>query len=306
MRLAVSAVSRRRTTCAFTLIETMVSLLIMGFLMLGSMDMYINSLRMASRSTAEVFASQDAAVAMRNIEDQVRESLWLALPNTGDAADTNGELFFTEELANIPSLSGYTTTNFMSTASSGGYTADTGLFLAYPSYNDVPLFSTTSNGNRNGQSYGIAVPYHMYTRIGANNGGVLIYRSDSNGTPDPTAGQYLWEVSTGANPAINRSLISSVDTTTWDAVQFERPINGTTAYDWEVEIKVTSGYYSAINGQQTNESTNGTSTTQLVGRCVAMRDHAPGNDVHKPNYPSGTPAGNKYQATSGSAPGGAG
>jgi len=294
--------SSRRRIRAFTLVETMISLVIMGFLMIGAMDMYINALRMASRSTAEVFASQDAAVAMRNVEDQVRESLWLSLPDDTQT-DTNGKSYFTEQISGataiFPSLSGTSTSNFISTDPTHTYTADSAMFLAAPALNNAPTFVTSLSGNLNG-SLLAHDPYNMYNRIGGFSGGVMVYRANSNGTPNPTGGTCLWELSSGANPTTNRALVTSLDPNSWNAVQFDRPLNGTTAFDWEVEIKITSSYYSAINGVQTNEATNGTSTTQLVGRCVAMRDHAPGSDSHKPNAGTTSTGGNRYQATTGS------
>ena len=42
-----------------------------------------------------------------------------------------------------------------------------------------------------------------------------------------------------------------------------------------LEVKITSGYYSPINGTQTSEEGNGASTSQMTGKCVFMRDHLP-------------------------------
>jgi type II secretory pathway pseudopilin PulG len=308
--------TRRKYAAAFTLLEAMISLGIMSVLMLASMDIFVNSLRMTSRSSAEVFASQDAAVAMRRVQDQVRESLWLALPDSNDAYDTSGHLYFNDELASFPSLSNYLLSPqqyFMATDSTKTYTADTALFLATPTVDNAPTFNTSSQNGVTPSN--LTIPYSLYDRTQPNNGGILYYRADANGTPDPVAGTCFWELSSGANPTTNKALISSVDTKTWNAVQFERPVlGGNTPAQYEVEVKITSGYYSAINQQQTNESTGGGSTTQLVGRCVSMRDHETGTGTgvvgtHYPN-PLGANAatvenGNKYQSTT-DAPGQAG
>ena len=42
---------------------------------------------------------------------------------------------------------------------------------------------------------------------------------------------------------------------------------------YQAEVKIISGYYSPINGTQTNEEGNGSNSSQLTGKCVYMRDH---------------------------------
>ena len=39
-------------------------------------------------------------------------------------------------------------------------------------------------------------------------------------------------------------------------------------------MKIVSSYYSQVGGQQTNEQTNGSNTSQLSGKCVLMRDYS--------------------------------
>ena len=86
----------------------------------------------------------------------------------------------------------------------------------------------------------------------------------------PPAGRH---VQSGAAPADRLCKTLSLSP---NAVQFVRPTYAGVPEPNQVEIKIISGYYSPINGQQTNEEGNGASSSQFVGKCVYMRDHQPG------------------------------
>ncbi len=286
----------------FTLVEAMVALGIMMVLMLGTMDLFIGSLRLASRSTAEVFASQDAARSLRHIIDDTREALWFALPDANDANDlsNSGTLYFTEELATVTGMSSYTTANFISHDSTSSNFCDTGMFIAFPAADSSEGVILTSSAT---QSLSTASnKYNLYNRTSPFGSYLFLYRANSNGTPNALTGTCLWEVGTDNGATVNQAIITSVNSS-WDAIQFLRPWNttnntGTPNIPYEAEIKITSGYFSIINGVQTNESTGGAdkNTTQLVGKCIAMRNFEL-TSVHIPKNVSATSIGNRFKAS---------
>ena len=57
-------------------------------------------------------------------------------------------------------------------------------------------------------------------------------------------------------------------------MQFIRPLLGASPAPYQVQIKIISGYYSAINGTQTNEAGDGSQVSQLSGKCALMRNYS--------------------------------
>ena len=251
-----------RRNAGFTLVEAMISMLIMSLLLTGTIELFIASARTTVKTQAEANATIDAARAMHNLIEYAREAHWMALP-TEDLPGT-----FTPMFTGIP---GYTAASYYQTTD-GTSTIDTGLLLTFPGYKSgaSPVTVNLSSGTvaLNGASNA-----EVYDRS-QDGPQVLVYRSDTNGVPDPSAGTCLWEYSLSDGGATyNQAIIKSVASAA-NAVQFVRPTD--TSNDplpFQIEMKIVSGYYSLEVGQQTNEQSNGEHTSQLTGMCVLMRDH---------------------------------
>ena len=237
------------------------------------------------RTQAQIYATNDAANSIQKVIAQLREAQLFALPvsaQTGQAetgwimlAGTNQAQFNTTynteqintaiELTAPPAL----------TASANGYTQA----------------GVTQIQIQNASAGTISIPSQPYQADGGSTSGVLIYRGDPNGTPDPDptgsavagAGTYLWQYTIPANGTLtldiadpnpllrNPVVLCKSVATAPNAVQFVRPVYQGVAEDWQVEVKIISGYYSPINGTETIEGGSGVS--QLSGKCVYMRDH---------------------------------
>jgi prepilin-type N-terminal cleavage/methylation domain-containing protein len=268
----------------FTLMEVMVAMPLALLLLVGAFSLFLGATQMASKTSAQITTAQDAANSVQHVIELVREAQWFCLP--GDSAvetNANGTNGGSLALGFVPqtgaSANGYETTL------ASGETIYTGVEITVPTYlqptdvgytgssysaitvlnksgSDIALNSTTLPYNRDAYPIGMTV--------------LLIYRGDSNMTPDPTAGGYLWEGDIAANGTLTNAwaMCKTVATGAQDAVQFVRPYENGEALPYQMEVKITSGTYSAINNQQTDEEGNGTYTSQLVGKCVLMRDHA--------------------------------
>ncbi len=268
------AASARRTQ-GFTLVEVMVTLPLVALLMIGSFNLFLMSLRLGTKTAAQLVATQDAANAIQQVVEVGREAYTISLlgngltPPAGDpypdsafAATLNGQTINTGIYVTMPAA--LAPTDVPDSYKNTSWTYITvrnaqGSSLP-PSSQNAPLPSSPYN-------FSSPTPAELATQAR-----FLIYRADSGGTPDPTAGGYLWEqplpVSVGT-PGF--ALCRTVATGTPNAVQFVQPV-GTAN---QIEVKVVSGVYSAVNGVQTDEEGNGTYTSQLDGKCILMRDHIP-------------------------------
>ena len=267
----------------FTLVEVMVALPLATLLLLGTVCLYIMALQLGSKTSAELATTQDAANAIQQVVEMTREAQAFTLPNetgftmpTGDSVNNfettlNGATVFTGvEVTMPPALK---TTDV-------GY-SDTSLkYITVKSATGTDLPATP-------QSAPLAFP--PYNCTGTATQQYIIYRADSGGTPDAAAGGFLWEQSLGStSPSVSTALCRTVATGASNSVQFVRPVDsGGSTLPYQMEIKIISGAYSAINGVQTDEEGNGTYTSKLVGKCVLMRDHsttvpAPTKGVNNP------------------------
>jgi prepilin-type N-terminal cleavage/methylation domain-containing protein len=284
------SIYKRKSERGFTLVEMMVSLGIMTVLFIGVMDLIVTSLRLESRTTAETDSAQNSLIAIKHISNVSREALWLSLPaQTTPSLPDNGQ--FDTGLANVANsgipnnptrFNSYTDSTFISTDPTDTYTCISGMYIAFPASD------TTDQVYNSSHTAIAAVPSgNLYNRLNTSSTFLLIYRSDSAGIPAPSNGSYLWEVGTDNGVSVNRAIIRDIDTSSWNAVEFDRPVNGTQYVNNEVDVKVTCGEYSIVNGVQSSDSTNGTNTTQLVGRCVSLRNYYLASP--NPYLPNGTP-----------------
>ena len=246
---------RRRRPGGFTLVEAMFGTVIASLLMLGTADLYMNAARTTLKVNAQTSASQDASNSVQQIIQATREAQSFSLPNETPAA---GGAF-------VPPP-GFPAGTLQTTL--GSETIYTALELVQP----ATLAATVQN------TAGANVAIAPLNRDGAMGSALLFYRADPNGTPDANAGTCLWEYGVQANSTVtlNQAICKSLDANAPNAMQFVRPYVGTPAQPqpYDVEVKIISSYYSLVNGQQTNEQTNGSDTSQLSGKCVLMRDHA--------------------------------
>lgn len=246
----LSRTIRRSRTCrGFTLTDTLVASVIMGLLLAGGINLYVSSLRIASRSNAQVSATDRAAIIAEQIADLSRESYSFALPT-----DSSGFV--------IP-VAGKTTSDFIT--ADGNAAA---LQLTFPVMASIAVVN--SAGATCTAAAGTNFPL-IYTKVAGNV--LTIYRSDNAGNPSKDTGQYLWEKGTLAdgtsvsNRFAKLGETAAVSASIADAATFVRATGSTTA----VEIQIIAGDYSIIgvNGQQDSSG----NVTQTVGKWALSRDH---------------------------------
>ncbi len=274
--------SRRcRRQRGFGLLETMIAMSLMSLLFLGAMNLILTSARSTVRAQAQVYSTAEAANAIQAVIGQLHEAADFSLPTSQTAGLPESNW---KGVSTVPMSSFSTTLN--------GETINTAIEIMTPpvltpASNDYTqpvqylnvLSTTTGNYWQAGQPGSpLAAQYDVRLNGGLGiNTMILIYRGDPDGTPDSVAGTYLWQYKLPtpggafslANP--RTALCKSVGTAP-NAVQFVRPSLAAN----QVEVKIISSNYSAINGQQTNEEGSGASSSALTGKCVYMRDHFTG------------------------------
>ncbi len=274
----------------FGLLESLICLSLISLMFLGALTLILSAGRGTVRTQSQVYASADAANSIQSVIGQLREASAFALPTS----DANG----TAETAWAP-VAG-TALNQFST-SLNGETVNTAIQIITP-----PTLNPADNGYTDPSATTLRVlsttgtvrtttPYNVASAGGLavpSSRVLLIYRGDPDGTPDadptgsanPKAGTYLWQYQLQNGIPFDpvqfppRALCKSVSTAP-NAVQFVRPYYAAnpTPEQTQMEIKIISSYYSPINGRQTSEQGDGTSSSQLSGKCVFMRDHYAGS-----------------------------
>jgi prepilin-type N-terminal cleavage/methylation domain-containing protein len=250
----------------FTLVEVMIALPLVALLLIGSFNLFLMSLRLGTKTSAQLVATQDAANAIQQVVEVGREANAISLLGSGN-----------------PTPTGYSNTNFSTTLN--GQTINTGIWVTMPSalapvdigYTNASLNYITVVNNQ-----GVAIPatqtapmsgapYNSVPTAGevSTETTFLIYRANKDGSANPGTGGYLWEQPISPS-GTGYALCRTIATGTPNAVQFFQP---TTVN--QIEVKIVSGVYSAVNGVQTDEEGNGTFTSQLDGKCILMRDHNP-------------------------------
>ncbi len=278
---------RRRASrqSGFTLLEMLLAVSLSSLLILGAMDLLIASSRATVRTQAQVYATGDAANSIQQVIALVREASAFTLPTSG--VQNTAEAGWNTPTGTTLGLFS-TTLNTVPINTAIEITAPPTLIPADNGYR--ANVKTIQVQNVAGANYWSITPYNTQ---GTGTAVTLIYRGDPDGTPDPDptgstvtgAGTYLWNYAVpldnsftldiaDPNPLLRNpvALCKSISTAP-DAVQFVRPVYNTQPVQNQVEVKIISGYYSPINGTQTNEEGNGASSSQLTGKCVYMRDH---------------------------------
>ena len=241
-------VRRSRVCRGFTLIDTLVASVIMGLLLAGGINLYVSTLRIASRSNAQVSATDRAAIIAEQIADLSRESYSFALPT-----DSSGFV--------IP-VAGKTASDFIT--EDGNAAA---LQLTFPVLASVTVVNSV--GTACTAASGTNFPL-IYTKSAGNV--LTIYRSDSAGNPSKDTGQYLWEKgtlsdgTTVANRFAKLGETATVSAALADAATFVRA----TGSNYAVEIQIIAGDYSIIgvNGQQDSSG----NVTQTIGKWALSRN----------------------------------
>ncbi len=268
--------SSRECSAGFTLIEALCSLTVLAVMMFGVMNLYVGALRLESRTQADAYTGEAGANGLRQIAESAREGLYYLLPQetlTGNAVS------FTTSLAKIGAsgnaantsnpasrFANYTAANFTNTNSSGAV-CYTGAFIAYPAVTTAINIVTST---------GVAPTTAVtpYDATGTSTTYVLFFRSDSSGNPLPATGTYLWETGTVNGQIVDKAVVKTIDTNAWNAVEFDRPVNpSTSTVIWsQIQVKIVTGAYSAQNGVNTNEATNGSNDDITVGKTILLRD----------------------------------
>lgn len=279
----------RRSRRGFTLLEMLIAISLMSLLFLGAMNLVIDASRTTVRTQAQIFATSDAANSIQTIISQpgfgIREAQGFCLP-TSQTAGVGEDGWVTP--------SGTTLEQFFSTTQNGNpvnsaveITASPSLKPSEVSYKGGIASIQVQRSDGTALSLdGTGRTSAPYSNLAAGTAVSLIYRGDPDGTPDPDptrsavkdAGTYLWQYALPADGSFNtalyppKALCKSVSAAS-NSVQFVRPTYANVAEPNQLEIKIISGYYSPINGTQTNEESNGDTSSQMVGKCVYMRDH---------------------------------
>ena len=282
--------SRRSASRGFSLMEVMVTLPLVALLFGGTITLFTEAQRMVQRTSVSVQASQDAATGMQYIVGTTRESIQFALPPDTANVNTNGMAFLPPDgNVNDYQINGNNTAVEVMLPAAAASVKTSGQ-PATPGFNVLDrngnLYSAPPNG------YDRTVPLlSSGTPLNPPPGDIIcIYRGDLYGNPSPSSGQFLWSLRCPAgtnlyNPSTyvlqkrcKLILTKHADgTAATDAVQF---IGRNTSHTdipasmpYELEFKIICGDQTSINGTQTNEATDGTSISTLVGKCALLRNH---------------------------------
>jgi len=254
----------------FTLVETMLAASLMSILFLCAMNLYIEALRSAAKSGAQISANATAANGLQHIKQDVREAYASILPSTIPAPNP---AFGTDLGHGYPPAQFQTT--YLDPATGTNRTINTGLKIVFPATKASHVFSTGGT---------VLAPQYDISAAGA---AVYIYRADfpanpgaaSPAVPDPAAGDCLWASGTENGVAINRCLARLSDSrsgaaaanTIPNAVEFLKPPEPNS-----LEIRLISSYFSPISSAGStlaNQQSSESNKVLLTGKCVFMHNH---------------------------------
>ena len=266
----------RKRSAGFTLIEALCSLTVLALMMFGVMNLYVGALRLESRTQADAATGGAGANGLRQIAESAREGLYYLLPQE---TLTGNSVSFTTSLAKIGAsgnsanvnnpasrFANYTAANFTNTNASGAV-CYTGAFIAFPAVTTAINIVTSTGATP-------STPVTPYDATAASTTYVLFFRSDSSGNPSPASGTYLWETGTVNGAVVDQAVVKTIDTNSWNAVEFDRSVNpSTSTVIWnQMQVKIVTGAYSAQNAVNTNEATNGSNDDITVGKTILLRD----------------------------------
>lgn len=232
----------------FTLMETMVAMVLASMILGGVTDLFMTAARLANRSNALIVSTLSSANAVQKIISVTQEGAALDLPDD----------------ANFTPLSGFgnISSNYKTTVN--GSTVLTALEIELPARQTETVLDSSGNA--------ISLPTTsatnvVYDRHANSSDHILFYRGNADQSPNPATGQYLWmyQASSSATTLICRNIAAASGA----SVQFYQPPGGSS----EVEAKIVCSEYSLTNGQQSSEETDGSTTSALTGKCALMRDY---------------------------------
>ena len=251
-RISSRVIYRRRPlNVGFSLFEIMVATGLGGLVTVGVVSLFITMLRFSGSVSATTNASIDAGNTIQRVTGDLREARDFSLMDGGtyattyDATDVNGNVVAVTGVHIIFPASDPTGSVF--TAATGGSDPLTGTNCLYDRTEDGPTLD--------------------------------IYRSNPDGTPNPSSGSCLWASGKEHGVLINKVIIKSVSPGL-DSIQFIQPYlsDGITPIANEIQIKIACAYADPLHGYSTNESSLG-KVTRLTGECVYLRDHNPYGNI---------------------------
>lgn len=259
------------------MVEALLSISLMGLLGSGAIALFLAATRTSLKASAQTSSSLEAANALQTVIEQTQQAQSFSLPNelptSGAFVVPGGRSAADFQTTLTSTVNGVSSTENIYTA----------LELALPPGQSVTVKDTSGSNKAVVDSSGNT----PIDRTASSTSTLLVYRGDPDGTPDPNptgsavknAGAYLWlytmppsnQFDLVHNPP--RSLCKSIATSP-NAVQFIRPIVDGSLAQFQVQVKIISSYYSAINGVQTSEATDGSQVSQISGKCALMRNHS--------------------------------
>ncbi len=246
---------RRR---GLTLVEVTVATALTLLLMFCALNIYVAAAQLSLSTGASCYASTDGANAVRHTVLDVEEARWIALP---------GESGWTSP-GSAP-VSAFQ-------AASAGSSINTGVEIVSPGS------AAVSVQDRNGSALSVSPALYDRSQDTAPAAPLWIYRADTDGTPNASAGTALWMTGTEQGQSVSKALISSLSPLQANAVNFTRPQTATqTLLPYQLQISLISTYYSPVRQAQTSESGSTAQETSVVGKCVLLRDHEMNLD-HEP------------------------
>lgn len=245
---------RRGSVRGYTLLETVLATLLAALVLGSVMDLFLTATKLTTRSNALAASSLSSANAVQEVLKDTREAQSMRLPDD----------------AGFQPLTGYAAIGTYYKTTLNGNTILTALQI------NLPARQTETVLDKSGSPIALAAASAtsvIYDRQTLGTDYLLFYRGNSDQTPNPSSGKYLWKFqkSTGVTSMVCRNVATAAS----DAVQFLQPTGGST----EVAVKIVCSEYSLINGQQTNEETDGSTTSALTGKCALMRDYGAGNSA---------------------------
>ncbi len=274
----------------FTLVEMMLSSLLLTLLLLGAFGIYTSMMKLCASVSAADFVTSDAANAVQRVTGSLREAQNFELMDGGGSVD--GASFGTT----------YDAVN----GSTNAVICVTGIRLFAPaqfqSQSTPPAGSpqgtvgVTISGRAGVTALaGTAAPWD-HNGVGAT---LDIYRASykqknpdgspmANGTPRPNDGACLWIKGTeqGASLGIlpgesiaGQPIVKDIAPVA-NAVQFFQPLANpadpaSPPLPNAVQIKITCGDYDFAHRGATSSDAAFGGVSQLSGNCVYMRDHTP-------------------------------
>ena len=223
---------RRRRIGAVSLVESMLSILLLSLILVGVVNLVVMALRSYSKINDVSSAVEKSQSVSRNVESEMTKGFLAIMPN--DAAP-----FPVWKTSTLGAASNYTYTN-------SSVTVQAAVYLVYPGTRSLTVYSTS--GGTITLSGSTAINDRSKTSPTES---ALIYRGNTNGTVNPSSGTVLWIKRFSSGVQASNTVITNKIHTAWNAVNFKRP---TTRYD-SVQMTIVTGAQTANRGWSSNHTT---------------------------------------------------